>query len=63
MDMFAKKQLHVQHPLHFDNVINVREALRLLSSGRSAEEYVLEVTQDAQVLVKSMDYPIHLFFC
>ncbi|KAL8742695.1 MAG: hypothetical protein Q9190_004863 [Brigantiaea leucoxantha] len=52
IDMFSKKQLHFQRPLHIRSVADVREVYRLLSSGGYAGKFVLEVLQDAQVPVR-----------
>ena len=52
MDMFTKEQLHMQRPLHVHSIADVQEVFRLLSSGRCAGKFVLEVSQDAQVQVR-----------
>lgn len=51
LDMFAKKKLHVQHPLHIYSIADIQEAFRLLASGQSAGKLVLEVSEDTQVPV------------
>ena len=63
MDMFARKQLHLQRPLHVDSVSSFKEVFRMLSSGQSAGKHVLEVSQIAQVPVRSRDYSIHFSIC
>ncbi|KAL8847281.1 MAG: hypothetical protein Q9221_007680 [Calogaya cf. arnoldii] len=52
MDMFSKKQLRVQHPLHVYRISDCQEVFRLLSSGRHAGKFVLEVSPDAQIHVR-----------
>ncbi|KAL8668761.1 MAG: hypothetical protein Q9168_006619 [Polycauliona sp. 1 TL-2023] len=52
MDMFAKKELHVQRPLHIYSISDVHEVFQKLSSGQYAGKFVLTVSRDAKVQVR-----------
>lgn len=58
MAMFAKKQLHVQRPLHVYSISQCSEVFRSLSSGRCAGKFVLEVSQDAQIPVRYLAFAL-----
>ncbi|KAI4189115.1 MAG: hypothetical protein LQ348_003840, partial [Seirophora lacunosa] len=49
MGLFAKKQLHVQRPLHVYSISDTREVFRLLSSGQLAGKFTLEVSPNAKI--------------
>lgn len=52
MGLFAKKQLHVQRPLHVYSISDTREVFRLLSSGQLAGKFTLEVSPNAKIPVR-----------